>query len=289
MPRSARAGRILHYAVLVSTIAFLVGVIFLLVSNQANVRGSPPSLLSDIMRDLGVVLCSIGLISLLYEMLIRRQLINDYHSALQEILDPDTKKLGVSALFRDREDKTTRGRSLDALLRMARKEMLCLGLGFYQFLPEKRELLLAKVKEGCSFRFLIFNFKSKNATAFDESLGYANGSLIKFLEAQQAYFIDFIKTLADEGMADRFEVRTYDMVPTFGGLLIDGSMPDGSLIVELYGCRVEGAVCPGMELIPKGSNWYSFYERQMDELWRRGQPLLTDSAKGADAAGNYQK
>jgi Domain of unknown function (DUF5919) len=176
-------------------------------------------------------------------------------------------------LFRDRDDKTARGRSLDALLRATRKEMMCLGLGFYQFLPEKRELVLAKIKEGCSFKFIIFNPKSKNAAALDESLGYANGSLIRFFEAQQAYFIDFIKTLSDEGIVGKFEVRTYDVIPTFGGLLIDSSLPDGFLIVELYGCQVEGAVCPGMELVPKGSNWYAFYERQIVEFWRRAQPL----------------
>jgi hypothetical protein len=282
MPRFADTARILHYAVFVSVIAFLIGVIFLLTSYQAIGHANSPSLLSDILRDLGIVLCSIGLISLLYELLIRRQLIDDYHNALQEILDPDTKKLGIKAMFRDRDDKTARGRSLDALLRATRKEMVCLGLGFYQFLPEKRELLLAKVKEGCSFRFLIFDPKSKNAAAFDESLGYANGSLIRFLEAQQAYFVDFIKSLAEEEIAGRFEVRTYDLIPTFGGLVVDGTLDDGFLIVELYGCRVEGAVCPGMELVPRGSNWYSFYERQIAELWRRGQPLLMDSL--ADAA-----
>jgi hypothetical protein len=262
-----------------------VGVILLLMSYQVREQGSQLTLLSDILRDPGIVLCSIGLISLLYEMLIRRQLIADYNSALREILDPDTKKLGVRALFRDRDDKTTRGRSLDALLRATRKEMVCLGLGFYQFLPEKRELLLAKIREGCSFKFLIFNPKSRNAPALDESLGYGNGSLIRFLEAQQAYFVDFMKMLADERIGDGFDVRTYDSVPTFGGLVVDPSAADGFLIVELYGCGVEGAVCPGMELVPRGSYWYSFYERQIAELWRGARPLSSASARPSDRAG----
>ena len=279
MPRFAGRPRVLPYAVFVSIIVFLLGLIFLLVSHQVRPEVGPSNLASDILRDLGIVLCSIGLISVLYELLIRGQLIADYNNALQEILDPDTKKLGVRALFRDRDDKTARGRSLDAMLRLTRKEMFCLGLGFYQFLPEKRDLVLAKIREGCSFKFLIFNARSRNAKALDESLGNGNGSLIRFLEAQQAYFVEFIQLLADEGLGDRFEVRTYDPVPTFGALAVDPSAPDGFLIVELYGFGVEGAVCPGMELIPKGSHWHSFYERQLKELWRGAQPLQTGSAE----------
>lgn len=284
MPKFAGTARVLPYAVFVSIIVFLLGVIFLLMSYQVRPEAGPPNLSSEILRDLGIVLCSIGLISMLYELLIRGQLIADYNSALREILDPDTKKLGVRALFRDRDDKTARGRSLDATLRLTRKEMFCLGLGFYQFLPEKRDLLLAKIREGCSFKFLIFNAESRNARALDESLGNGNGSLIRFLEAQQAYFAGFMKLLADEGLGDRFEVRSYDPVPTFGALAVDPATPDGFLIVELYGFGVEGAVCPGMELIPKGSHWHSFYERQLKELWRGAQPLPAGAARPAEPA-----
>jgi len=281
MRKLANAARVLQQAVFISIIVFLIGVILLLISYQMRQPSSEATFLSEILRDLGIVLCSIGFISLLYEMLIRRQLLADYNNALQDILDPDTRKLGVRALFRDRDDKTLRGRSLDALLRSTRKEMLCLGLGFYQLIPEKRDLLLTKIREGCSFRFLIFDPTSKNAAALDESLGYGNGSLIKFLGAQQAYFIEFMKVLADEGLDGRFQVRTYEAVPTFGALAVDSSVPEGYLIVELYGAHVEGSVCPGIELVPRESAWYAFYDRQIAELWKVGQPLAPAETKAA--------
>jgi len=280
MRKLANAARVLQQAVFISIIVFLIGVILLLISYQMR-QPSEATFLSEILRDLGIVLCSIGFISLLYEMLIRRQLIADYNNALQDILDPDTRKLGVRALFRDRDDKTLRGRSLDALLRSTRKEMLCLGLGFYQLIPEKRDLLLTKIREGCSFRFLIFDPTSKNAAALDESLGYGNGSLIKFLGAQQGYFIEFMKALTDEGLDGRFQVRTYEAVPTFGALAVDSSVPEGYLIVELYGAHVEGSVCPGIELVPRESAWYAFYDRQIAELWKVGQPLAPAETKAA--------
>ena len=281
MRKLANAARVLQQAVFISIIVFLIGVILLLISYQMRQPSSEATFLSEILRDLGIVLCSIGFISLLYEMLIRRQLLADYNNALQDILDPDTRKLGVRALFRDRDDKTLRGRSLDALLRSTRKEMLCLGLGFYQLIPEKRDLLLTKIREGCSFRFLIFDPTSKNAAALDESLGYGNGSLIKFLGAQQGYFIEFMKALADEGLDGRFQVRPMRQVPTFGALAVDSSVPEGYLIVELYGAHVEGSVCPGIELVPRESAWYAFYDRQIAELWKVGQPLAPAETKAA--------
>jgi hypothetical protein len=279
MSRPSSVTHVLHFAVFVSIIAFLAGVIFLLISYQFREPSGPPTLLSEVLRDLGIVLCSIGLISSLYEFLIRRQLLDDYNTALQTILDPDTKKLGVRALFRDRDDKSNRGRSLDALLRATRHEMLCYGLGCYQFLPEKQNLLLAKIKDGCCFEFLIFNPESRHATALDESLGYGNGTLINFLHAQQRFFIEFMKTLDAEGLKGKFAVRVYDAVPTFGGLAVDRSMPTGSLIVELYGTHVEGSVCPGMELLPGNSDWYAFYDRQIVQLWETSPPLVVPGQK----------
>src|ERR1051326_421054 len=244
MARPVKAWRLIQSAIFLSIISFLIGVVLLQASYQSQ-SAKPPTLLADVLRDLGVVLCSIGLISLLYEILIRLQLLADYNDVLQKLLDPDTKKLGIRALFRDREDKSTRGRSLDALLRSTRKEMLCLGLGFYQFLPEKSDLLLAKIREGCSFRFLMFNPDSKHSAALDLSLGHGTESLINFLRAQRNYFIEFAGLLEKEGLAHGLQVKTYDLVPTFGALAVDGKEPDGFLVVELYGVGVEGSVCPG--------------------------------------------
>lgn len=281
--------RVLHFAVFVSIIVFLTGVIFLLLSYHAREPSQPPTLLSEVLRDVGIVLCSIGAISSLYELLIRRQLLEDYNAALQDILDPDTKKLGVKALFRDRDDKSNRGRSLDALLRATHEEMLCFGLGCYQFLPEKRELLLAKIREGCSFEFLIFNPKSKHAAALDESLGNGSGTLISFLQAQQSYFAEFLRVLDKEKLEGKFEVRVYDAVPTFGGLAIDCGRSTGSLIIELYGTGVEGSVCPGMELLPRDSDWYAFYSRQIKQLWRNSPRMVAVAASGESQGAPHRK
>ena|ERR1700688_4534181 len=288
MQSLAAIGRALRDAVFLSIIVLLLGIIALSWSHFGDTTTSR-SLLNEMARDLGIVLCSIGLISMLYELLIRRLLIADYNNALRELIDPDTRKLGVSALFRDREDKTMRGRSIDALLRSTRKEMICIGLGFYQFLPEKRDLLLAKLKEGCSFRFLIFDTESKNAAALDQSLGDGDSSLLTFLRAQRSYFDDFLSKLHSYGIAEsNFQVRLYDSIPTFGALQLDRALPGGRMVIEFYGHRVEGAVCPGAE-VTEGSSWYTFYDRQMTALWGDGKALSVPAPAQAARTGVQQK
>jgi hypothetical protein len=281
-PKYSAIGRVLRDVVFVSIIVVLIGCVLLLESHVGVDKAGGANLWSEIERDFGIILCSIGLISILYEMLIRRQLIADYSNALRDIIDPDTRRLGVSALFENRDDKTHRGRSIDALLRSTNKELLCVGLGFYQFLPEKRDLLLAKLREGCTFRFLIFDAGSETARALDKSLGYGNGSLVAFLHAQQNYFVEFLTLLEKEGvLKERFEVRVYDVVPTFGALHLDPKSARGRLIIELFGHRVEGAICPGVELMNLGSGWYTFYERQISELWDASPPLAAGPAARA--------
>ncbi len=284
MSRFAAVRRVLRDAFFLSIIVFLLGCILLLWSRLEAATKPPAELWSEILRDFGIVLCSIGIISILYEMLIRRQLISDYNGMLRDMLDPDARKLGVSAMFANRDEKSHRGRSIEEVLRGTRKEIVCVGLGFYQFLPEKRDLLLAKLRENCRFRFLIFDAASAHATALDASLGRGNQSLVSFLQAQQKYFVDFLDALTKDGVsADRFQVRLYDVIPTFGALHIDPSQPDGRLIVELFGHGVEGTVCPGLELVARNSPWFAFYNRQIEELWQNGRPLTSTLRVAASA------
>lgn len=80
------------------------------VTNVFECASVPITLLEMLFREFGVAFCSIGLISLLYEMLIRKQLIDDYGNKLTEIVNPDTRKFGVISLFENRDDKTRRRR-----------------------------------------------------------------------------------------------------------------------------------------------------------------------------------
>lgn len=268
--------RLLRSAAFASIVVLLIGIILLLVDDILLLDQflTEQSVSAQMLRELGLILCSIGIISILYETLIRRQLIKDYNAALVDILDPDSRRLGIGGIFLDRDDKVSRGRALDVLLRSARQEMFCFGLGFYEFLPERRDLLRAKLRDGCVFRFLMFDAESEAACALDQSLGLGNGSLIAFLQAQRRYFADLQSQLARDGVPPgRFQVRLYQSVPVFGGLCLDPGLPNCRMFVELYGSHVEGSTCPGLELFPKDNGWHNFYVRQMMELWDEAKPL----------------
>ena len=186
IPQSNLA-RVLRSAVPVSLLVLALGVIMLLVDHIILLERpeSERGVLVQMLREFGLILCSIGLISVLYELLIRKQLMEDYNQILTGILNPDASRLGVKALFLDRDDRANRGRALDSLLRSTKEEMFCMGLGFYQFLPDRRLELISRVREGCRFRFLIFDVNSPTAQTLDSSLGYGNGTLLAFLKAQR--------------------------------------------------------------------------------------------------------
>jgi hypothetical protein len=248
---------------------------------------TPISLKEMLLREFGIVLCSIGLISLLYEVVIRSQLIEDYSEKLTELINPDTRKFGVISLFEDRTDKTKRHRSLAEVLGSAKQKIMCFGLNNHSILAD-RDLILRKMRDGCSFQFLIFDPDSATDEGrialelLDKSLAQSSGSLKKVIEAREDDYREVIEYFRSKGLVeDRFEVRTYNVIPTFGAIQID----DSRLIIELFGYKKNGLVCPGMELVKKGSRWqgqeieefdsrwYDFYDQQIATLWQHGKKL----------------
>lgn len=266
--------RALERATFLSIVCILLGVVALLVSFS----GQEHHILSILTRDIGVLLMSLGLISALYETLIRRQLLQDLLDEVRIVLDPDTRRLGVEALYRGRDEKGNRGRSIDNLISETRHEMFCLGLGLLAFVPERQALLIERMQQGCRFKFLIFNTESDAAAILDLSLGYGNGNLLDFIRSQARFVLDFQKRLITLGLADRFEARVYDVVPTFGMIELDRGQKTCRLVVELYGYNAEGSVCPGFSLIDADEGWSSFFRERADHIWKNSKPLLPPRA-----------
>jgi hypothetical protein len=214
-------------------------------------------------------------------------LIEDYNEKLNEIINPDTRRFGVVSLFQDRDDKARRHRSVPELLASAKHRITCFGLTNHSILAD-RELLLRKIQDGCSFQLLIFNSDDGDVVTraaletLDKSLGNYSDILKNVIRARRGECRDVMKYLRNNGVSqDKFEVRTFQIVPTFGAIRID----DARLIVEFFGHRKDGSACPGMELVRRGilwtgkeleeseSHWYKFYDQQITELWEGGRRL----------------
>lgn len=133
-------------------------------------------MLPVLLRDIGVVLFSIGLISAAYELLIRQQLLEDLAGAVRAVLEPDNRRLGIVGLYRSRDEKSRGEHGVDDLISATRADMFCVGLGLLAFVPERQARLIERINDGCHFRFLMFDPESDAATVLDRSLGDGSGS-----------------------------------------------------------------------------------------------------------------
>jgi hypothetical protein len=285
------AARYFKDVVFISIIVVLVGILLLFVSYIIEEQNNhQPNILVFILRDIGILLNSIGLVSILYETLIRRQLLIDYSEELRRIVDPDTKDLGISALFKDRSDRVTRGHQIAGLINSVRKDMRCLGIGLIQFLPEHQALIKRKIKEeGCSFRFLIYRPDAPTANALDQTLGAGDGGLIRTLAPLTFYFSSFLHDLQQSGHAGKCEIRLYDVVPPWGLITIDHDSGKGRTLVEINGIGTTGAECPGFEVNEKREGWYGFFATQFDSIWAGAKPLSPLPQPTTAGAGSIRK
>ncbi len=268
----------LKNAIFMCIIITLLGILLLLFSIYLSEKHAP-HIATEILRDLGILSCSIGLISIAYESLIRKQLLEDYNDLIRTVLDPDSRRLGVVHLFRNRAEKHRKGWLPEVLLRAANDEVLCLGLGLVNFIPEEKELIRQKVTQGCRFRFLIYDVEDTEAGALDETLGYANNSLIKYLTPSAGAFVEFHESLLKAGIPrDRFDVRKYKIVPPWGIIATDPKRSSGRLYVEINAHGVEGSACPGFALEKTVDGWFEFFEAQYESIWDKATPLVKDIA-----------
>jgi uncharacterized protein DUF5919 len=263
--------RAVERAIFLTLITLLAGVGFLLGSYAPSVQTNVN--LAPLFREVGIILVSIGLISGVYELLIRQQMVQDMTGMMKQLLDPDSKRLGIAALYQTRDDKIERGQGLEELIRSTQREMLCLGLGLLAFVPERKSLLRARMEQGCRFRFLLFDAESANASALDVSLGSGDGNLIGFIRTQTKYVREFQKELQEAQLLPQFEVRLYHAVPTFGMVEVDPKTLNNRMVIELYGFKAEGSVCPGASLIETDAGWCAFYRQRAELLWSTAKPL----------------
>lgn len=277
---------------LVSALVFAIGL-----ADIAFVRSAEcgPGFLSEVGRDLGITLCSIGILSTVYEALIRKQLLADFMRALralsgeifkellgqqetvlQAIVNPDASRLGVVAIFGDRSEKAERQRSLEDVLRSAKIDIVLFGLALYNVVFENRDLLCDKIyKTTCSIRILLFNADSPFAPAMDTSLGRTPNALLNVIRETTRAFADLQNEVRAAGVdAKRFEVRVFDVIPPCGMIVVDHQTDTARIFVELNGVNLDGQQCPGLELRDSNPGLYRFFARQVEDLWEhRSKPL----------------
>ncbi len=261
-------------AVTVSLLGVAFGVILILVARGIETEYK---FWAEVTRDFGVTFCLLGLVSIVYETVIREQLIEEIMRRLivtvNSIVNTDATRLGIVAIYADRSERRT---PLGDVLRSAHGEILLYGLALYNLAFEYRnvvrDLALTKSRR---IRVLIFNIESPYAPAMEASLG-TMGALVNVTRETTNAFRALQHELRNAGVSpELFEVRAYDTVPTFGMIAIDPKSDGGRIYVEWNGVDVEGQQCPGLELVRSGSTPYRFFNDQVERIWSSARALVS--------------
>jgi hypothetical protein len=267
--RPIPSSKIITYVV---SVAVVIAGAALIVSARA-LQSSSDSIGFDVARDFGITLCTIGSLSIAYEALIRQQLIADITKMLVSIVNPDVTRLRIARIFGRRDDHDT---PLAELLRSSKNDVLLYGLTLYELATEKRKLLRELTADkNRRVRMLIFNVQSPHKDAMAASLG-TQGGLVEYIALSSNNLRAFEKELRDEGIGpERFEVRVFDIVPTFGLIGIDVAEHRGRVFVEWNAVDADGDECPGLELQQSRGTPYEFFTVRVEKIWAAARPLTS--------------
>src|ERR1700693_5728886 len=157
-------------------VIMLIGFVIIAVALGVDPEGNWLRLL---VLEIGVAVASSGIVTFVYENLLRRELLDQVKVELADIVDTDARRLGIAEIYETRTRKTDRVKMPD-LIRQARSEIMFMGLGLYTVINEYPAYLEEALGRRCAVRFLIFNFEGPNASVLNASL--SSGDLIDNLK-----------------------------------------------------------------------------------------------------------
>jgi hypothetical protein len=237
------------------------------------------SWIKDFTTEIGIAAASGGIVGFIYEHLIRRDLLEQVRHQLQDIVDADSRRLGITAIYDSRTDKQRRV-TLRGLIQSAERELVFLGIGLGPIINEHGDDLDRIMARGCRVKFLIFDLHAGPAAVLEASLG--KGDLIDNLRGSFGSALAMDRKCKTPGC---FELRLFDVVPTFGAIAIDRTEANGRIYVELNCFRSPGDQCPGFELAKLPSGLFHNYNRQITDLWQAARPAQSaDAPKSAESA-----
>lgn len=159
------------------------------------------------------------------------------------------------------------------LIRSAKKEIWLTGVSFYITVPEQKDVLIEKVKEGVKVRFLVFDIFSPDvqevAHGFSQSLAALESecktTMIGLLEIRQA--------LEGNRHAKNFEVRLYSDVPKARFYIFDRQDASGKTFFVPHVNGINSPNLPAFLFTNRTGSLASIYFPSVEDLWQHAQSL----------------
>ncbi|MDQ4142408.1 MAG: hypothetical protein M3198_01475 [Actinomycetota bacterium] len=195
-----------------------------------------------------------------------------------ELLAEDTNKLVVASLDRTgREDMLGRRVTLELLeRRLATASTVWMSGGsLSRVIHNHVSLFEEKARAGCHFQFLLLDPNSQAAVETARSvvyempdpavyvgqIGVALGQLWSFLLER------------DDAIRDHIAVKTTDVVPTCGLVILDPDELHGRAWVELYPFKSPVGSRPVIYVTKSGDpEWFAYFVDRFRRMWAAGTP-----------------
>ncbi len=225
-------------------------------------------------KEFSLLISMIGVVSLAYELFLRELTFNEYKLALQEIVNPDAIRLGITGIYKDRSE-LGRAQSFDKLFKNVQHEIYIGGTSLLSISTSSRDLLKTKVLEGKTIKLLLMDPDSpvvglitRQGTGQPTFRNEIKTSLL--LLEKLKYEIDRISHSSKKG---EFLVHTYQQIPSHSFISIDTKEPGGLIVADIGPYLGRSTPRPSMIVVNKKNGLFGYWKEMNDIMWENSKPF----------------
>ena len=205
------------------------------------------------------------------------------YEELQQIINVDSRQVGIEAIYLDRADLERR-LPIDAFLTSAKKDVLIVAIGATRIATQYQQLLRTLIDRGVKVRILLQATSitcdgisidnpildqlacdsGKNANAFRTEID----TPVKYLED--------LKSLLQASKKNALTVLRYSWIPSCSVIIVDGDSTTGTALVEIhpYGCEASGRPSFRVCSCNSDKSLYNTFVRQYNLLWQKAKKQI---------------
>ncbi len=237
----------------------------------------PASMWAHPIKEFALLVSMIGVVSLGYELFLRELTFNEYKDALRAIVNPDSVRLGVQGIYKNRSE-LGRAYTFDQLFKNVKKEIFIGGTSLLSISTASREMIKEKILRGINVKLLLMSPDSqvvelitKQGGGKSTFLNEIKTSLMLFQKLQEE--IDEISVSSKKG---KFQVHTYDMIPSHSFISLDEGKSGGVIIADIGPYLGRSNPRPSMVVTNKKDGLYDYWMEMNGYMWQMSKPFLTE-------------
>lgn len=256
----------------------ILGMIIMIVGAAAYIGAAkifaPESIWLHPFKEFALLVSMIGVVSLGYELFLRELTFSEYKRALEEIVNPDAVRLGITGIYKDRSE-LGRAQSFEALFKGVKHEIFIGGSSLLSIATSSRDLLRTKVLNGITVKLLLMDPESHVADLImKQGHGHStfkseiNTSLMLFKKLQ-----DEIQRGASSAKKGQLLVHIYDFIPSHSFIAIDSDETRGIIIADIGPYLGRNLARPSMVVVNKRNGLYEYWKEMNALMWEESKAL----------------